>query len=151
GWSHRMNPQATPTAPDILEPNVLEETESLFARDDNDEVVRRERATLEQFKQEVTIRIDGIEVRAPRAVPATDFLGNERRDKEGNAIPRSTTIYDVASKLGLDKKLLDDCIPILCHREHLSDPVAVCRVCSVHVSRKGKPGRKLVPACQHLV
>ena len=140
-----------PVTPDMLEANVLEETESLFARDDNDAVVRRERATLEQFKQEVAIKIDGVEVKAPRAVPATDFLGNERRDKDGKPIPRSTTIYDAATKLGLDRTLLNDCIPILCHREHLSDPVAVCRVCSVHVSRKGKPGRKLVPACQHLI
>ncbi|HEX3313645.1 MAG TPA: cyclic nucleotide-binding domain-containing protein [Gemmataceae bacterium] len=146
-----MNPQAAPVVPEQLEPSIFDETESLFARDDNDEIVRRERATAEQFKQEVTLKIDGVEVKTPRAVPATDFLGNERRDKDGNVVPRSTTIYDVATKLGLDSTLLNDCIPILCHREHLSDPVAVCRVCSVHVSRKGKPGRKLVPACQHLI
>src|ERR1700753_3591601 len=105
-----MNPQATPVVPEMLEPNVFEETESLFARDDNDEIVRRERATAEQFKQEVTLKIDGVEVKAPRAVPATDFLGNERRDQDGNVIPRSTTIYDVANKLGMDQTLLNDCI-----------------------------------------
>ncbi|ODU01312.1 MAG: hypothetical protein ABS79_01900 [Planctomycetes bacterium SCN 63-9] len=45
-------------------------------------------------------------------------------------------------------------IPILCHKEYM-DPVAVCRVCVVQVSKikDGKPRveRKLLPACQHRV
>ena len=105
----------------MLEPSIFDEAESLFARDDNDEIVRRERATAEQFKQEVSLKIDGVDVQTPPrpCVSATDFLGNERRDTDGNVIPRSTTIYDyVASKLGMDSTLLNDCIPILCHREH---------------------------------
>src|SRR5439155_1364626 len=65
--------------------------------------------------------------------------------------PRSTTIYDVAARLWPDKNELNERIPVLCHREHLSDPVAVCRVCSVHASRAGRTARKLVPACQHLI
>ena len=47
-------------------------------------------------------------------------------------------------------------IPTLCHREYM-DPVGVCRVCVVQVSKFSKrtgqveAGRKLLPACQHRV
>ena len=59
-----------------FEPSVREETEALFSRGDDDEIVRRERATRDQFEEKITITIDGRPVTVPLAVPETDFLGN---------------------------------------------------------------------------
>ncbi|MFO0824443.1 MAG: cyclic nucleotide-binding domain-containing protein [Gemmataceae bacterium] len=137
---------------------VGREEESLFARDDNDVLVRREKETRERFRDLVTIVIDGYAVEVPRAVPKTDALGNPLRDTDGGLIPRTTTIYDAASQLVAEGIWTEDelktRIPVLCHQRHVS-PVAVCRMCSVHISsmKRGKltPGRKLVPACQHRV
>lgn len=134
------------------------EEEALFARGDDDVLVRQERATREQFREEIRITIDGVEVKVPRATPLTDALGNPRRGPDGLPIPRSTTIYDAATQLVREGKWapedLAERVPVLCHQEHLT-PVAVCRMCSVHISsvKRGKltPGRKLVPACQHRV
>src|SRR5262249_3627675 len=39
-------------------------------------------------------------------------------------------------------------IPVLCHQNH-QKPIGVCRVCSVLTTRKGVPGGRLVPGCQH--
>jgi len=132
--------------------------ESLFARDDNDVLIRREKETRERFREFVTITIDGYEVKVPRAVAKTDSQGAPLRDADGERIPRTTTIYDaavqlVANKVWSDEDLAER-IPVLCHQQHVT-PVAVCRMCSVHISsiKRGKltPGRKLVPACQHRV
>ncbi len=127
------------------------EIESPFARDDNDELIRREEATRAQFEQRVTVTIDGREVRVPKAVPLRDALGNFIRDAESNKIPRATTIYDAASEV-FSRDELRERIPVLCHQEHLN-PVAVCRMCSVHLKKKDerRPSAKLFPACQHLV
>ncbi|WP_020474401.1 cyclic nucleotide-binding domain-containing protein [Zavarzinella formosa] len=128
-----------------------DEIESPFARDDNDELIRREEATRSQFEQRVTVTIDGRVVRVPKAVPLRDALGNFIRDAESNKIPRATTIYDAASQV-FTREELRERIPVLCHQEHLH-PVAVCRMCSVHLKKKDerRPSSKLFPACQHLV
>ncbi len=134
------------------------EEESLFARDDNDVLVRREKETRDRFQDIVTIVIDGYAVEVPRAVPKSDSQGNLIRDQDGQLIPRTTTIYDAAAELvaqGIwSDEELKTRIPVLCHQRHVT-PVAVCRMCSVHISsmKRGKltAGRKLVPACQHRV
>src|SRR5207237_9015619 len=125
--------------------------------------------TRADFEQAIALTIDCHAISVPKAVPATDAMGNVRYGPDGKPIPRATTIYDAASKLAL--QLVQDGtwahdeltrrIPVLCHQDHL-DPVGVCRMCSVHVSKvrkrdKGKPNarpvpaEKLVPACQHEV
>ncbi|VTT96703.1 cyclic nucleotide-binding protein : Cyclic nucleotide-binding domain (CNMP-BD) protein OS=Rhodopirellula sp. SWK7 GN=RRSWK_03149 PE=4 SV=1: Fer2_4: Fer4_9: cNMP_binding: Fer4_7 [Gemmataceae bacterium] len=134
------------------------EEESLFARDDNDVLVRREKETRERFQDIVTVVLDGYAVDVPRAVPKTDALGNPLRDTDGGLVPRTTTIYDAALQLVAQGVWTEDDlkarIPVLCHQRHVA-PVAVCRMCSVQISsmKRGKltPGRKLVPACQHRV
>jgi Fe-S-cluster-containing hydrogenase component 2 len=134
------------------------EEEALFARDDNDVLIRREKETRERFRELVTVVIDGYPVEVPRAVPKTDSQGNPQRDADGELVPRTTTIHDAAAELvalGLwTEDDLRDRIPTLCHQRHVA-PVGVCRMCSVHISsmKRGKltPGRKLVPACQHRV
>lgn len=147
--------------PDNAEPELLlgrGEEESLFARDDNDVLVRREKETRERFEQYVEVVIDGYAVKVPRAVPKTDAQGNKLRDADGELIPRTTTIHDAAAQLVLSgvwsEEELKTRIPVLCHQRHVT-PVAVCRMCSVHISsmKRGKltAGRKLVPACQHKV
>ncbi len=146
--------------PDYADPDISlgREEESLFARDDNDVLVRREKETRDRFNQIVNVVIDGYEVQVPRAVPKTDSQGNRLRDTDGELVPRTTTIHDAASMLVAGGVWSDEelktRIPVLCHQRHVT-PVAVCRMCSVHISsmKKGKltPARKLVPACQHKV
>lgn len=136
------------------------EEEALFSRDEDDRLIVREKASRDQFREEVKLTIDGEPVTIPKAVPARDLLGNVIREADGKPKPRTTTIYDAARKLVSEgiwtEEDLQRRIPILCHREHL-DPVAVCRMCSVHVSKKRRrdgrlmPSPKLVPACQHEV
>jgi Fe-S-cluster-containing hydrogenase component 2/CRP-like cAMP-binding protein len=160
---------------EIADGVAVRDEESLFSRDENDRLIRQELATSAQFERRVRLFIDGNPIEVPEAVPSLDALGNRKRDKEGNLIPRSTTIYDAANELVRQGKWnrieLNQRIPILCHSEHL-DPIAVCRMCSVHVTqmespksggdwqsideweregKKGKSDRKLVPACQHRV
>src|SRR5262245_7269081 len=149
-------------APEIdLEPDILSqgrEEESLFARDENDVLIRREKETRDRFNDLVTVVIDGYAVEVPRAVAKTDSQGNRLRDSSGELIPRTTTIYDAATQLverGVwSEEELKARIPVLCHQQHVA-PVAVCVMCSVHISsmKRGKltPGRKLVPACQHRI
>jgi Fe-S-cluster-containing hydrogenase component 2/CRP-like cAMP-binding protein len=139
---------------------VLRDEEALFSRDDEDRLIVREKATRERFQDAVKIVIDGNEINVPRCVPATDFLGNVIKEADGLPKPRNSTIYDAARQLVAEGKWSDEDlatrIPVLCHREHLN-PIAVCRMCSVHVSKKRKrdgkvmPSPKLVPACQHEV
>ncbi|MBN9118120.1 MAG: cyclic nucleotide-binding domain-containing protein [Planctomycetes bacterium] len=134
------------------------EVESLFARDDDDHLVRRERETRARFREMVTVVIDGFPIEVPRAVPKTDAQGNPVRDTGGELVPRTTTIYDAAVALVnahvWSESDLKHRIPVLCHQAHLS-PVGMCRMCSVHISsvKRGKltPGRRLVPSCQHRV
>src|SRR5437868_11789741 len=121
--------------PDIAEteeaPLVGREEEALFARDDNDLLVRREKETRERFKELVTVVIDGYSVEVPRAVPKTDAQGNALRDADGGLIPRTTTIHDAAAELVAighwTEDDLRDRIPVLCHQRHVA-PVAVCRM-----------------------
>lgn len=149
--------------PDFADPDIALDTtgreeESLFARDENDVLVRREKETRDRFNDLVTVVVDGYPVVVPRAVPKTDAQGNRLRDHDGQLVPRTTTIYDAAAELVAEGKWTDEelkaRIPVLCHQQHVT-PVAVCRMCSVHISsmKRGKltAGRKLVPACQHRV
>jgi Fe-S-cluster-containing hydrogenase component 2/CRP-like cAMP-binding protein len=154
--SNSMPDNVTPIVSDAL--FAGREEEALFARDDNDVLVRREKETQERFKEMVTIVIDGYSVQVPRAVPKTDAQGNFLRDADGELVPRTTTIHDAAVELvesGIwTEDVLKSRIPVLCHQRHVP-PIGVCRMCSVHISsvKRGKltPGRKLVPACQHRV
>jgi Fe-S-cluster-containing hydrogenase component 2/CRP-like cAMP-binding protein len=127
------------------------EEESLFARDDEDVLVRKERETRDRFKVMVTVSIDGYEVTVPKAVPRTDPQGNFIREPDGGLAPRTTTIYDAAAQVFSPEELARR-IPVLCHQPH-QNPVALCRMCSVQISnpKKGRPERKLLPACQHPV
>jgi hypothetical protein len=144
--------------PDFELDTAGREEESLFARDENDVLIRREKETRDRFGQFVDVVIDGYTVRVPRAVPKTDSQGNKLRGADGQLIPRTTTIHDAAVRLVAEglwtEEELKRRIPVLCHQRHVA-PVAVCRMCSVHVStmKRGKltAGRKLVPACQHRV
>jgi CRP-like cAMP-binding protein/Fe-S-cluster-containing hydrogenase component 2 len=83
-------------------------------------------------KPPIALTIDGKKVEVP--------LVSVTPDPKGKAVPRLTTIYDAALKAGVQ-------IPILCHREYMN-PVAVCRVCSVHVGYENRPAEwRLAPAC----
>ena len=75
------------------------EGEALFARGDDDALIRRERKTQADFAQPVTLTIDGTEVTVPRATPVTDAQGNIKYGPDGLPVPRATTIYDAAAKL----------------------------------------------------
>lgn len=132
--------------------------EALFARDENDALVRREKATREQFGIAVTVTIDGYAVRVPQAVPVTDAQGNKIRGADGQLVPRNSTIYDAALQL-VDEGTWPDAwlrerIPLLCHQPHLH-PVGVCRMCVVQIQQikrgTARTERKLLPACHHAV
>ncbi len=131
---------------------VLHEEEGLFSRDIDGQLVRMDKVTAEDFARLVTVTIDGRKVTVPKAVPLRDSQGTIIRDSEGQPKPRATTIYDAASKLFVQKFNDRNPIPILCHQDHMQ-PVAVCRACVVQIARegKGRPERKLLPACQHRV
>src|SRR4051794_10053309 len=75
------------------------EEEALFARDDNDVLVRREKETAERFRDFVTVTVDGYPVEIPRAVPKTDSQGSPLRGPDGELVPRTSTIYDAATCL----------------------------------------------------
>ncbi|MFI5460888.1 MAG: cyclic nucleotide-binding domain-containing protein [Isosphaerales bacterium] len=155
--------------------------EGLFARDLDGRLIRYDAATRDEFDREVTLEIDGQEVRVKKAVVATDEQGNPRYDEDGQVIPRPTTIYDAVSQRyenpasdganpgppsgggppaeHLFKRKAGEAnnpIPILCHTTYM-DPVAVCRVCVVQLARfRRRTGKievddKLLPACQHRV
>ena len=132
--------------------------ESVFARDANDSLVRREKATRSQFDSAAVVVIDGYPVTVPRAVPKTDAQGNPLRDADGGLIPRNSTIYDAASRLVHDGVWSADelgrRIPVLCHQPHLH-PVGVCRMCVVQIQQikrgEARTERKLLPACQHMI
>jgi CRP-like cAMP-binding protein/Fe-S-cluster-containing dehydrogenase component len=130
------------------------EEEGLFARDYEGRLIRMDRATADDLARDVSVTIDGRKLTLKKAVPATDEQGNIRKDAHERVIPRSTTIYDAAVQLFGPAP--SNPIPLLCHREYM-DPVAVCRVCVVQVSRfKERTGRveidrKLLPSCQHRV
>lgn len=170
---------------DAAAPPLAREEESLFSRDLDGRLVRLDKATADQLDEDVTLAIDDRAIRVKRAVPAVDSAGRPRLDEDGRVIPQATTIYDASTALGdavplagpdgaplLDAKGRvihrpraegdpprlgpgEPCpIPILCHQPHL-DPVAVCRVCVVEISRirrgERRTERKLLPACQHRV
>jgi CRP-like cAMP-binding protein/Fe-S-cluster-containing dehydrogenase component len=71
--------------------------EGLFARDSDGQLLRMDKATLNELDTIVTVKIDGREIEVPKAVPKTDSMGNILRDDKGQVIPRSTTIYDAVA------------------------------------------------------
>jgi Fe-S-cluster-containing dehydrogenase component len=149
---------AMPISLDIWDSYGGKDAESTFSRDEDGNFIKRVQATREQLDQKIDIVIDGYVVKdMPIAVIVKDAQGAPVFDLDGYPKVRKTTIYDAASELvrrgEWTKDELEKRIPVLCHREHLN-PVAVCRMCSVHVVRKkrGKGGKlmadeKLAPAC----
>jgi CRP-like cAMP-binding protein/Fe-S-cluster-containing dehydrogenase component len=131
---------------------LLDENEGLFARDMDGQLIRLQEATAADYNRDATLTIDGREITVKRAVPSTDSQGNILRDQQGHTIPRSTTILDAARQLFVRQPGDRNPIPVLCHQDHMR-PAAVCRVCVVAVAKRGKgrPERKLLPACQHRV
>jgi Fe-S-cluster-containing hydrogenase component 2 len=136
--------------------DLFEQYESQYVRDMEGKLIRVEAATRADLRTLLTVTIDGQRVeKVPKAMPATDDQGNILRDKEGHIIPRLTTVYDAATWRyrnvegarfpGPEPK---NPIPVLCHQNH-QKPIGVCRVCSVLTTRKGQPGGRLVPGCQH--
>ncbi|QEL16953.1 cyclic nucleotide-binding domain-containing protein [Limnoglobus roseus] len=135
------------------------DSETVFARDEDGNLIRRVQATRKDLDEKIDIVIDGFVVKdMPLATMVKDAQGTPQFDLDGYPKLRKTTIYDAAMELVRREEWSQDelerRIPVLCHREHLH-PVAVCRMCSVHVIRKkrgagGKlmPNDKLVPACQ---
>ena len=109
-----------------LLPRSVRDEEALFSRDEDDRLIAKEKATRAGFEEKISVVIDGHTVVVPKAVPATDFLGNFIREADGDLKPRSTTIYDAARQLVREGKWTEDDlarrIPVLCHREHL-DPI----------------------------
>ena len=132
---------------DALDIGGLED-EALFARDEDGQLVRVEKATAKQLDEKVTLTIDGLEVTVNKAQATRDSQGRIVRDDAGEPIPRPTTIYDATSLAFVKEPGDEHPIPALCHREHLP-PVGVCRVCVVEateMTRRG-PRKKLVPSC----
>jgi CRP-like cAMP-binding protein/Fe-S-cluster-containing hydrogenase component 2 len=147
------------------------EEEGLFARDDDGQLIRYVKKTLDDYDKSVRLTIDGSEITVKKAVPTRDAQGNiVYADAAGRTVPRATTIYDAAMQLlrrqNRDRVAAGESprvqpIPTLCHLEHLH-PVGVCRVCAVGVGRWGRDRNdpaarklefqgKLVPACVHPV
>ena len=151
----RVDQSSRPSAQNPANVPAWEE-EDLFARDFEGRLIRIDRATAADLEETVRITLDGHDIDVKKAVPATDEQGNVRRDEHNRVIPRSTTIYDAASQFYREKHGRPNPIPTLCHRDYM-DPVGVCRVCVVQVSKFSKrtgrveAGRKLLPACQHRV
>ena len=152
----------TPGADDALVPDEVEglfirdDDEGLFSRDIGGQLVRLDAPTESDYRETVTVQIDGQPVTVPLAEPLKDADGNIVQDVEGRTTPRYTTIYDAAVKLYV-KEVGDEAkipIPTLCHQPHMT-PVAVCRLCVVQIygQKRGKRAaeRKLLPACQHQV
>jgi Fe-S-cluster-containing hydrogenase component 2 len=136
--------------------DLFERYESQYVRDLEGRLIKVEAATRGDMETMLTVNVDGTRLEnVPKAVPATDDQGNILRDSDGNIIPRLTTVYDAASWRyretqgarfrGPDPK---NPIPVLCHQPH-QRPLGLCRVCSVMTTRKGSPGSRLIPGCQH--
>jgi Fe-S-cluster-containing hydrogenase component 2/CRP-like cAMP-binding protein len=126
--------------------DLFERYESQYVRDLEGRLIRVEAATQADLTTLYTVTIDGRRVEGvPRAVPTTDDQGNIRRDEAGLVIPRLTTVYDATTWRYRNEP---NPIPVLCHQNH-QRPVGVCRVCCVLTTRRGQPGSRLIPACQH--
>lgn len=124
------------------------EEEALFARDVDGRLIRVEKATASDFDTQISLKIDGHAVAVPKAVPTLDSQGNIVRGKDGQPIPRFTTIYDAAAEVFVKSPGDKNPIPTLCHKEYLQ-PVGMCRVCiveAVEMTRRG-PRKSLVPSC----
>ncbi|MFM7592362.1 MAG: hypothetical protein ACKO85_11265, partial [Isosphaeraceae bacterium] len=98
---HQGSPSGKPASQPSVEPFELDEDqwleEGLFARDSDGQLLRMDKATLDELDTIVSVKIDGREIEVPKAVPKTDSMGNILRDDNGQIIPRSTTIYDAVA------------------------------------------------------
>lgn len=98
---HQGNGSGNPAGQPAVEPFDHDEDqwleEGLFARDSDGQLLRMDKATLDELDTIVTVKIDGREIEVPKAVPKTDSMGNILRDDNGQIIPRSTTIYDAVA------------------------------------------------------
>ena len=131
-----------------------DEDDEVLSRDVDGRLIRAEKPTHDRLAGIVTLRVDGKPVAVHEATPWVDDQGRVRTDSEGRPLPRWTTLYDAIVQRYTPEA--DDANPVpesdnpvqlLCHQEHL-DPVAVCRVCSVLLSKGGKAEPRLVPACK---
>ncbi len=133
---------------------AFREEESIFSRGEDDQLIKYSKPSGADFVKMIQVIFDDEFVEVPKALPATDALGNRLKDNLGNLIARDTTIYDVAERLvglgRISESELQRRLPVLCHQKHL-EPIAVCRVCSVHISKmkrgKFEADRKLHAAC----
>ncbi len=128
--------------------NKAYDDEGLFARDVDGQLIRVEKATASELDEDIRVCIDGREITVKKAVPTRDSQGNIQRDRNGEPIPRPTTIFDATSEAFVRAPGDPHPIPALCHKEHLP-PVGVCRVCVVEAAEMSRRGmrRKLVPSC----
>ncbi len=150
------SPSKTPSSSDIKfadiavlnDPNKPFDDEGLFARDVDGQLIRVEKATASELDEDVHLTIDGMEITVKKAVPTRDSQGNIQRDRNGEPIPRATTIFDATSLAFVRNPGDPHPIPALCHKEHLP-PVGVCRVCVVEAAEMSRRGmrKKLVPSC----
>jgi Fe-S-cluster-containing hydrogenase component 2 len=143
----------------VLTANLRESDEGLFSRDINGQLVRVDDPTESDYEKQVTLEIDGRKVTVKQAEPLLDAQGNVVLDLEGRTTPRFTTVYDAALKAfdefktegsGSAPGWKEFPIPILCHQPHMK-PVAVCRICVVHIYNNGWPEGRLRAACQFQV
>jgi Fe-S-cluster-containing hydrogenase component 2/CRP-like cAMP-binding protein len=138
-----------------IEEEIFQQYESQYVTDLDGKLIRIEKATQADFNKQMTVTIDGVEIKGiPKAVPQLDDQGNIVRDEDGQTKPRLTTVYDAitfrykdtdAHFPGPDPK---NPVPVLCHQSH-QRPIGVCRVCSCLTVKKGAVGEKLIPSCQH--
>jgi Fe-S-cluster-containing dehydrogenase component/CRP-like cAMP-binding protein len=130
--------------------------EGVLLRDEDGDLIRRDDPSRNDYNKPVTIRIDGVEVEIDRVVETKDASGLQILDRDGNTVPRFSTIWDAMEKLYHDRPVMRGYsdIPVLCHQPHMK-PVGVCRMCTVQIwgERDGKlrRERKLLPACQYPV
>jgi Fe-S-cluster-containing hydrogenase component 2/CRP-like cAMP-binding protein len=127
---------------------LFERYESQYARDLDGRLIQVRKATHDDLRTIIPVRVDGRAVEVPLAVPATDDQGNLLRDEAGDLVPRNTTVLDAVAEAY--KKEGTNPVPVLCHQGHVK-PIGVCRVCSVMTVRDGKAGDTLIPACVHPV
>jgi ferredoxin len=124
--------QRVDDATEQQDPAPIDE-EPLFARGFNNQLIRLDDPSLEQYELLVSLVIDGRRVSIAEAVPSTDALGDVLYQPNGDTIPRATTILDAATKLYGPPP--SNPIPTLCHQPHLT-PVGVCRICMVLIGKE---------------
>lgn len=146
-------PLPSPGLPSLEAARMPED--DLFSRDLQGHLVRMDDPTRRMLEEEVSVIVDGKELRITRAVHATDPHGELLYDERGKPVPRRTTLYDAVQRRYGEQA---NPVGVLCYQEHMTS-AAVCRVCLVRVRKpeEGRPGQepqyddKLVPSCYYPV